>query len=59
MFSSSATPFGTGSGFGTGTSKLFFLFISNQSVYKMFLTSQRLLYSAMSSSQLSLFLVVV
>lgn len=24
MFSSSATPFGTGSGFGTGTSKLFF-----------------------------------
>lgn len=39
MFGSSTTPFGTGSGFGTGTSKFFFLHISNQSVYKMILTS--------------------
>ena len=41
MFGSSTTPFGTGTGFGTGTSKFFFLHISNQSVYKMILTSQR------------------
>lgn len=34
MFGSSTTPFGTGTGFGTGTSKLFFPYISNQSVYK-------------------------